>query len=89
VKTTIDIPDPLLDEVRRAAAADGRTVRSLVEEALRRLLDERGTREPRILRDLSYGTGGMTAEYSERGLSQAVDDSYPTPAHLGVRDARD
>ena len=87
MKTTIDIPDPLLDEVRRAAAADGRTVRSLVEEALRRLLEDRATRQPRTLRDLSYGTGGLTPEYQERGLMRGVYDSYPTPEQLGVVDA--
>ena len=76
MKTTIDIADPLLDEVRKAAAADGRTVRSLVEEALRRLLTDRATRQPLALRDLSYGTGGLTAQYAERGLMQAIHDSY-------------
>jgi len=87
MKTTIDIPDPLLDEVRRAAAADGRTVRSLVEEALRRLLEDRVTRQSRTLRDLSYGSGGLTPEYRESGLLQGIYDSYPSPRELRVADA--
>jgi hypothetical protein len=87
MKTTIDIPDPLLAQVRRVAAAEGRTVRSLVEEALRSLLDERATPRPRKLRDLSYGSGGLTPEYRHLGLAQAVQDSYPTPSQLGLTDA--
>lgn len=77
VKTTIDIPDALLDETRRAAAQDGRTVRSLVEEALRQLLEHRSTQPRRALRDARFHGGtGLTPEYQQRGLTQGIYDDY-------------
>ncbi len=38
MRTTILLPDELYAEVRRSAARDGRTITSLVEEALREQL---------------------------------------------------
>jgi methylthioribose-1-phosphate isomerase len=39
LKTTIEISDALLEEARRVAARDRTTVRSLIEEGLRIVLD--------------------------------------------------
>lgn len=41
VMTTIEIPTELLAAVRRAAAADGTSVPSMVEQALRNLIRDR------------------------------------------------
>lgn len=75
MKTTIDIPAPLLDEVRAYARQQDRTVKSLVEEALRRLLLEHGERPKRVLRDASV-PGWLTPEYQAKGLMQAIYDDY-------------
>ena len=40
-KTTIELPDELADEARRCAAQWGTTMRSLIEEALRREIERR------------------------------------------------
>ncbi|MBI4546221.1 MAG: ribbon-helix-helix protein, CopG family [Gemmatimonadetes bacterium] len=40
MKTTLVIPDPVMARLRAEAARRGRTISELVEEALRRLLDE-------------------------------------------------
>jgi hypothetical protein len=37
MKTTLDIPDPLLREARTVAARERTTLRALVEQGLRRL----------------------------------------------------
>jgi Arc/MetJ family transcription regulator len=64
MKTTIDIADALMAEVKAAAAQDGRTVRSLVEEGLRRLLAERAVAPPtRTLRDATFTGNGMNPEF--------------------------
>ena len=38
MRTTMNLPDSLLESARRRAAEEGRTVTSLMEEALRELL---------------------------------------------------
>jgi len=41
MKTTVEIPDALLDEARKLAARQGTTVRALIIDGLRRSLAER------------------------------------------------
>jgi len=41
MKTTIDVPDSLLEQAREVARAEGTTLRALVADGLRRVLDER------------------------------------------------
>ncbi len=58
MKTTVDIPDLLLDEARKLASREGTTVRALVEQGLRRLLAERQQAKDFRLRKASFkGTG--------------------------------
>ncbi len=44
MKTTVEIADPLLREAKRAAAREGVTLRELIEQGLRRVLDDRQRR---------------------------------------------
>lgn len=81
MKTTIDLPNALLAEARRAAAERGTTVKALVEAGLRREVREGGARARSFrLRDESFtgkglqpGVADATWErirelaYSERG----------------------
>ena len=41
MKTTIDIADPLLAQVKRLAARQGTTVKALVEQGLRRVVADK------------------------------------------------
>ncbi len=41
MKTTIDIADPLIGEIKQIAAREGVTLRQLVEEGLRLVLERR------------------------------------------------
>ena len=41
MKTTVEIPDQLLDEVKEKAEKEGTTVRALIEEGLRKVLASR------------------------------------------------
>ena len=67
MKTTIDIADGLLHEARKIAARDGTTLRSLVEEGLRRVL--RGRRREGLfeLRKATFSGRGLQPEF--RGAS--------------------
>ena len=64
MKTTLDIQDPLLAEVRKIAARDGETLRSLIEQGLRKVVAERSAKaRPFRLRDASVGTPGAPSAY--------------------------
>ena len=66
MKTTLEIPDPLLAQVRRIAARDGETLRSLVEQGLRKVVAERSAKtKPFKLQDCSFGTPGGPSEYEK------------------------
>ena len=41
MKTTIDVADSLLEEARQIAARDHTTLRELVQEGLRKVIDDR------------------------------------------------
>lgn len=55
MKTTIDIHDELLKRAKRHAKATGCSLRAVVEDGLRRVLDEPAPAAPYKLEDFSYG----------------------------------
>jgi hypothetical protein len=58
MKTTVDIPDALLEEARQVAIRDHTTVRALIERGLRQALAERkGAREFRLRKATFRGEG--------------------------------
>jgi hypothetical protein len=59
VKTTVDIAEAMLREAKLIAAREGTTLRALVEEGLRHVIDKRAEETTGFrLRDCSYGSGG-------------------------------
>jgi hypothetical protein len=59
VKTTVDIADMVLKDAKAIAASEGTTLRALIEEGLRHVIDERSRRTTGFrLRDGRYGSGG-------------------------------
>jgi methionine aminopeptidase len=62
MKTTIDIAEPVLEEARRLAARRGVTLRELVEEGLRRILEKEGTARPFRLRKATFKGQGLSAD---------------------------
>ncbi len=55
MKTTLEIHDALMLRAKRYAKKTGRPLRAVVEEGLRRLLDDSGAGAPYRLPDLSVG----------------------------------
>jgi hypothetical protein len=59
VKTTVDIAETMLKEAKLIAAREGTTLKALVEEGLRHVIDQRQKQETGFrLRDGRYGSGG-------------------------------
>lgn len=59
MKTTVEIPNALLDEARRIAERERTTVRALIEAGLRRVLAERRQRRRFHLRRASFKGKGL------------------------------
>lgn len=60
-RMTVRLPEELLRRAKHKAAAEGRTLTSLIEEGLRIVVAERPKREPamRSLPRISAATGGL------------------------------
>ncbi|SDX66729.1 hypothetical protein SAMN05661080_00753 [Modestobacter sp. DSM 44400] len=76
MKTTVEIADALFAEAREVAERRGQTMRSLLEEGLRRVLDEVSPPPGYTLPDLSYGTGGIRPEYLAGGHDAFLEAAY-------------
>jgi hypothetical protein len=72
VKTTLDIADSLLIQAKQLAAARSTTLRQIVEEALRNLIEGRPD-PPFRLRDGSFGG---KATLSKKTWAQMRDEIY-------------
>jgi len=67
MKTTIDIADVLMKEAKKVAARDGVTIRQLVEQGLRQVLQDRKQPTHFKLRKVSFKGKGLSAH--AKGLS--------------------
>ena len=59
MKTTVNIPDSLFEDVRRLAHEEHTTIKDLVEEGLRRALDEHRRSKPFRLRRATFKGKGL------------------------------
>ena len=77
-RTTVRLPDELLARAKRKAAADGRTLTSLIEDGLRIVVagDRRAAKVKRVLPRVSKAMGGPMPGIDLAGLSalQETDD---------------
>jgi hypothetical protein len=62
MKTTVEISDALLDEVKKLASREGTTVRTLVEQGLRQVISQRKQRRAFRLRNASFKGHGLSAD---------------------------
>jgi len=76
MKTTIELSDELLEQVRRVARREGLTLRGLVEEGLQRSLEARRNTARRVLDLPSYGGSGLTPEFQGVPWSRIRDEVY-------------
>jgi len=76
MKTTVEIPDSLLEEARRVAAREGRPVRALVEEGLRKVLAERKRSAAFRLRKASFKGNGLQPDVARAPWDRIRDLAY-------------
>ena len=77
MKTTVDIPDPLFDELKRTAAREKTTMRRLIDTALRTFLDSRKRPRGRFkLKDGSVAGRGVAPGIREGDWSQIREMIY-------------
>lgn len=76
MKTTVEISNALLEEARRAAARDGTTVRTLIEEGLRRVLAERKKKDRFRLRKATFKGKGLQPQLEGASWDRIRDRIY-------------
>ncbi len=76
MKTTIEIADPLLHEVRKLATREGVTLRTLVERGLHRVLADTTQRAPFALRRASFKGNGLQPEFQDAAWDAVRDAAY-------------
>jgi hypothetical protein len=60
-RTTVRLPEALVRRAKRKAAAEGRSLTALIEEGLRRVLNERAStgKTSRVMPPVSTARGGL------------------------------
>ena len=77
MKTTVELPDELLEQVRGVAREEGTTLRGLVEEGLQRALEARRRSSRRRRLDFPpHGGSGLTPEFQGAPWSRLRDETY-------------
>ncbi len=76
MKTTIQIPDSLLQEARRLARRESTTLKALVEQGLRRTLAERKERGGFHRRKATFKGRGLQHLVAGAGWEQIRELSY-------------
>ncbi len=76
MKTTIDIADSLLTRAKSQAAHEGVTLKSLTEEGLQLVLNERAKRKGKTIRPVTVGGSGLQPEYADADWSAIRAAAY-------------
>lgn len=76
MKTTIELPDELVEQARGVARREGATLRALVEEGLQRSLEARRGTVRRTLDFPTYGGTGLTNAFQGAPWRRIRDEVY-------------
>ncbi|HKU98306.1 MAG TPA: hypothetical protein VJR58_23650 [Vineibacter sp.] len=76
MKTTIEISDSLLREIRKLAAREGVTLRVMVERGLHRVIADTKRSTPFKLRQASFKGKGLRAEVRDASWDKLRDLTY-------------
>lgn len=77
MKTTVELSAETLEEAKRVAAEEGTSLRALLEEGLRRVVDERRSRRAEFrLRRATFKGKGLSAEFAGAAWPDLRDAAY-------------
>jgi hypothetical protein len=76
MKTTVEISDSLLREARKFAAAEGVTLRTLIERGLHNVVAQTKKNEPFRLRRASFKGNGLQPELEDASWEILRDLAY-------------
>jgi len=76
MKTTIQIPDSLLEEAKQLAARERTTIKALVEEGLRRIIDEHRRAGTFRVRKASFKGKGLQPDLTGASWDQIRELTY-------------
>lgn len=76
MKTTVEIPDPVLNQARKLAAQEGTTVKALIELGLRRVITERQRNDEFQLRRATFKGRGLQPELRDASWEQLRELAY-------------
>lgn len=80
MKTSVEISSAIAKEVKRILSAEGGTLRGLIEEGLRKVIEDRSKQrgKPFVLRDASVSGQGLSDEFKGASWDQIRDAIYKT-----------
>ncbi|GIX28496.1 DUF2191 domain-containing protein [Pelomicrobium sp. G1] len=76
MKTTIELPDALLDRCRKVARREGTTLKALIEDGLRLALRARERKPAKTPGLKPFKGDGLTAEFRDMGWERIRDEIY-------------
>lgn len=76
MKTTIEISDPLLRQAKQVAHEQNQSLRSLVEEGLAKVLDERENQNRKPIKPVVFGGNGLSPAFRESSWETIRNSAY-------------
>ena len=76
MKTTVDISDTLHEEARKIAAAENSSIKALIEEGLRKVMEERKQRGHFKLRKATFKGQGLQTNMDGATWDEIRDKIY-------------
>ena len=76
MKTTVHIPDTLMEEARKIANQEGTTVKAIIEEGLRRAIENRKRKHAFRLRKATFKGNGLQPDAAGASWEKIREMSY-------------
>lgn len=76
MKTTLELSDSILAKAKRLAREQHVTLRSLAEEGLRKVIEERTVRRNRTVSPVTFRGKGLTPEFKGATWQRIRDAAY-------------